>query len=76
MCWTVYGLHGVFTDFYAYSVTTSSDLTHEKKIEFPAVTVCNMNRLNCLNLFYQQQIASDNNTDVNAAGRDEIHQFD
>ena len=46
--WTCYNLYGVINKYLKYSVSTSSDLTFETSIPFPAVTICNQNRFDFL----------------------------
>ena len=41
---TIYGIWEVLNEFYKYDVITSSDITHETEITFPAITVCNINK--------------------------------
>ena len=52
--WSVLFVLGVFFTFeglienvisyYEYEVTTSTDLTHMSSVEFPAVSICNLNK--------------------------------
>ena len=41
---TIYGIWDVLNEFFEYDVITSSDISHETQIPFPAVTVCNINK--------------------------------
>ena len=41
---TIYGIWDVLNEFFEYEVITSSDISHETQIPFPAVTVCNINK--------------------------------
>ena len=41
---TVNSLVSVITDYIKYPVVTSIDLSHKPQVDFPAVTICNMNR--------------------------------
>ncbi len=50
MCFTVRGIVQVVVDFYARPVITNINVTHKAEVPFPAVTVCNLNRVHCLNL--------------------------
>ena len=40
----------VILDYYQYPVITNIDLSHKSSVPFPAVTVCNLNRLLMLTL--------------------------
>ena len=41
---TLNNLVNVISDFYKYPVTTSINVTHKSQVDFPAVTICNLNR--------------------------------
>ena len=41
---TLSNLVSVISEFYTYPVTTSINLTHKSQVDFPAVTICNLNR--------------------------------
>ena len=41
---TVSNLASFSSDFQSHPVTTSINLTHRSQVEFPAVTICNLNR--------------------------------
>ena len=41
---TVSNLASFVSDFRSFPVTTSINLTHRSQVEFPAVTICNLNR--------------------------------
>jgi hypothetical protein len=42
---TFHGLIGTITDYLKFDVTTSTDLTHKPSVIFPAVSICNLNKL-------------------------------
>ena len=41
---TLYGLIEYFTAYLEYEVTTSTDLNHVPSVDFPAVSICNLNK--------------------------------
>ena len=41
---TIITTYNVFDDYFLYEVRTSTDLSYETSIPFPAVTICNQNR--------------------------------
>ena len=41
---TIYNIVLLMEEFFRFPVITSSDLTNEPSVFFPAVTVCNLNR--------------------------------
>ena len=41
---TIHGIWEVLDEFFQYEVITSSDISHETQIQFPAITVCNINK--------------------------------
>ena len=41
---TILGIVEVLNEFFEYEVITSSDISHETQIQFPAITVCNINK--------------------------------
>ncbi len=47
---TVRSLANLVEEFLDYPVVTSSHLTTKPSVAFPAVTICNINRVNCVNL--------------------------
>ena len=48
---TVVGVMQCWDDYFMYkTLSTSKVVTHTKR-EFPAVTICNANRINCRNLY-------------------------
>ena len=49
--WTFFNLYGVIYEYLQYRVSTSNDLTFETSILFPAVSICNQNRFEFLNIF-------------------------
>ena len=48
---TVRGIHDIVVEFFEYPVITNTDLTYNTEVDFPAVTICNLNRVNCHNAF-------------------------
>ncbi|KAG7176906.1 Endo-1-4-beta-xylanase B-like 1, partial [Homarus americanus] len=47
---TIKDVIGVFTDYANHPYTTQVNLLHKSSVEFPAVTICNHNRLSCKKL--------------------------
>ena len=47
---TAYNIYTLLDDYHKYPVTTTTDLVHESSVYFPAVTICNQNRIHCQNL--------------------------
>ena len=41
---TIDGIVLVFINYYDRNVTTSTDLTNRPSVEFPAITLCNLNK--------------------------------
>lgn len=41
---TIITTYNVFDDYFLYEVRTTTDLSYETSIPFPAVTICNQNR--------------------------------
>ena len=48
---TANGIYEIVVDFFEYPVITNTDLTYKSEVDFPAVTICNLNRVNCHNAF-------------------------
>ena len=48
---TIEGLYSTITDIMGYPYVTTTDITFQSKVDFPGVTVCNLNRVNCHNAF-------------------------
>ena len=48
---TIEGLYSTITDILGYPHITTTDITFQSKVDFPGVTVCNLNRVNCHNAF-------------------------
>ena len=59
---TADGIYGIVVDYLKYPVITNTDLTHRSEVDFPAVTICNLNRVNCHNAF---QAMFDIKTEIN-----------
>ena len=49
--YTVVGIYDIVIEYFEYPVITSTDITYEPEVDFPAVTICNLNRVNCHNAF-------------------------
>jgi hypothetical protein len=45
MGFTIQSLVGVIQQYLAYGVITSTDLSYSSMLSFPAITVCNQNKL-------------------------------
>ena len=41
----------ILVDFWEWPIVTSTDVSFKAKVDFPAVTICNLNRINCHNAF-------------------------
>ena len=48
---TTYGVYAAIEDFQSWPSVTSIILQHNDKVEFPAVTICNLNRVHCSHLY-------------------------
>ncbi|CAL4242849.1 unnamed protein product, partial [Meganyctiphanes norvegica] len=44
---TAYDVTNVFLDYFSYPYSTQVTMTYKSSVEFPAVTVCNQNRVSC-----------------------------
>ena len=53
MYYTALGMYDVIQDFHKYPIVTTTDLSHRPSITFPAVTLCNLNRVHCAHLITQ-----------------------
>ena len=42
----------IVVEFLRYPIITSTDVSHRPSVDFPAVTICNLNRINCHNAFH------------------------
>lgn len=62
---TVRSIIDIIADFYTHPVSTISDLRHENSVTFPAITVCNLNRINCLNLMITTEQLRQDETPLN-----------
>ena len=51
MAATIYSVFDNIKTYLAYGIVTSTDLSHKTSIIFPAVSICNLNRVHCTNLF-------------------------
>ena len=38
-------------DYLSYPIITGTDVTYSQSVDFPSVTICNLNRINCHNAF-------------------------
>ena len=61
---TIYGIAEVMSNHLAFPVVTVSHLENRGELEFPAVTICNANRIHCGNLLAEHSRVRDrdNNT--------------
>ena len=50
---TIEGMINTLNVYYQYSVSTNSEVTRKDSITFPAVSVCNLNRVHCTNLLME-----------------------
>ena len=50
---TLRGLFAIVEEAYEFPIVTSTQLTTKTSVPFPAITVCNINRINCLNIMGQ-----------------------
>ena len=62
--YTAIGICDIVVEYYEYPVITNTDLTYKPEVDFPAVTICNLNRVNCHNAFLamytiKKQLAAD-----------------
>ena len=48
---TCYLVTKCFEGYYAYQTETTIDISNPLEVEFPAVTICNENRVHCGNLY-------------------------
>ena len=57
---TLTGLLNVIQDYWRYPSVTSNELVTKTSVTFPAVTVCNLNRIHCMNLVEVRMSYDDN----------------
>ena len=48
---TAGGIKEIVLEYFTFPVITTTDLSHRPELDFPAVTICNLNRVNCHNAF-------------------------
>ena len=48
---TADGIKEIVVEYFTFPVITTTDLSHRPEVDFPAVTICNLNRVNCHNAF-------------------------
>ena len=48
---TIYSVFDNIKTYLDYGIVTSTDLSHKTSVIFPAVSICNVNRVHCTNLF-------------------------
>ena len=41
----------IVVEYWKYPIITSTNVYHKAAVDFPGVTVCNLNRINCHNAF-------------------------
>ncbi len=46
---TMDGLYGIVDEAMQYPIVTSTQLATRTSVTFPAITICNINRINCFN---------------------------
>ncbi len=59
---TMEGLYTIVSEANSYPVVTTTQLVTRSTVTFPAVTVCNLNRINCANLINQIDRLGDNSS--------------
>ena len=50
---TIFGVHSTIKDYISNPTTTSIYIRNVNELDFPAVTVCNLNRVHCGRLYDQ-----------------------
>ena len=58
ICLTGFGVINTVRDYLSYPVMTKVSVREEDNVDFPAVTICNLNRVNCENLRATIQVRS------------------
>ena len=53
---TIYAVITNLSNYYQYETITSTDLERQVSIIFPAVSICNHNKVHCTNLFEERQV--------------------
>ena len=48
---TADGIKEIVVEYFTFPVITTTDLSQGPEVDFPAVTICNLNRVNCHNAF-------------------------
>ena len=64
---TINGISDIVLDYLKYPVITNTDITYRSQVDFPAVTICNLNRVNCHNAFqamFDIKTTIDNNSSL------------
>ena len=56
---TIVGVLDNIRSYFDYDTVTSTDLSHKTSVIFPAVSVCNLNRVHCTNLFEETVVQKD-----------------
>ena len=56
---TIISIERTFRDFLEFDVTTSVTVSGNSSLNFPTVTLCNSNRVNCLKLFQKIEICKE-----------------
>jgi hypothetical protein len=56
---TIISMERNFTDLLGFGVTTSVTVSGNSSLNFPTVTLCNSNRVNCLQLFRKIEICKE-----------------
>ena len=52
---TIYGVIVNLSNYYEYQIITSTDLERQVSIIFPAISICNHNKVHCMNLYEERQ---------------------
>ena len=56
---TIYSIERNFDDMMAFHVTTSVSVSDNSSLKFPTVTLCNTNRVDCIQLFKKIEICKE-----------------
>ena len=56
---TIFSIERNFVDMLAFDVTTSVSVSDNSSLKFPTVTLCNTNRVDCLQLFQKIEICKE-----------------
>ena len=73
---TVAGIYDIVLEFFEYPVITNTDLTYKSEVDFPAVTICNLNRVNCHNAFQAMYDIRSTIASNSSLGREELEELE